>query len=88
MDDIRMFPVTVLLPGSVFSDESQHLRDNIEEWLDQYQLSADDYDSFYMRDPVDAANGNWYTNSVNANRYICYSFRDSRLAVMFKLAFG
>ena len=86
--ELKVYPVTIKLPGGIWHPASQDLRDNIADWLEQHQVDEEDFDSFYMKDPEDAANGDFYHRSVSSLTYICYSFRDSKLATMFKLTFG
>lgn len=86
--ELKVYPVTIKLPGGIWSPASQDLRDNIHIWMKDHQVDDDDYDSFYMRDPDDVEKGDFYHRAVSSLSFICYSFRDPKLATMFKLTFG
>ena len=79
-----MSPVAIQLPGHIYSDASQYLRDRIADWLEINSVEDDDFDSFYMDSRKDDKQG-W---SDMRFKYICYAFVDNRLALLFKLAFG
>lgn len=81
--------VYLKLPGHIFSEAAQDLRDSVADWLEAKHVQEDDYDSYYFVID-DKQNGNQFgaSNPYGRATHICYSFSDSRLAVMFKLTFG
>lgn len=81
--------VYLKLPGYIFSEACQDLRDSVADWLEAKQIQEDDYDSYYFV-MDDKQNGSEFGANRNYNRatHICYAFADPRIAVMFKLTFG
>jgi len=79
--------VYLKLPGSVWCESTQDLRDDIDAWLETNDVGDDQYNSFYFRDPENAQEGDWYHNAVTSNKYICYCFADRNHALLFKLTF-
>jgi len=86
----QTYPVYVKMPGSIFSPNSQVLRDDIFTWMKECGLESDrDYTSYYTEHPgsYDVI-GESGVSHANQCRYICFSFLDPKMGMMFKLAFG
>lgn len=83
-------PIILKLPGHIFSEASQDLRDQINDWLDQQGIEDDQVNSCYLKDdsPQDTSIGGLTRHSSTSLTHMCFQFNDSKMAVMFKLAFG
>ncbi len=67
--------VALVLPGAVFSEKSQALRDQIEEWIEANSLTlVEDVDFVYYLEHFSVGMSVW--------------FRDPQKAMLFKLVFG
>jgi len=85
----KSHPIYVKMPGSIFSPECQALRDNIAAWLEERELTDRDFHSFYS-DYNGSGDITKITGAASSNscRFMCYSFADPKIGVMFKLTFG
>lgn len=88
MNDQNCHIVYIKLPGSIWDESSQKLRDDVEEWLATAGVDDSQYETFYFRDPESAKEGDWYHQSISSNKYVCYCFENRTHAMHFKLAFG
>lgn len=82
----EVYTVAVKMPGHIFSEVSQDLRDKIEEFMNQNGIRDDEVDSVYSSDP--AAESKTRRDRLAAVRYLNFTFINPQHAILFKLTFG
>lgn len=78
-------PIIIKLPGHIFSDASQSLRDDINTWLDICGIKDDEVTSCYLKEE---AEGFATPPSSNSLTHIAFQFENGKAAALFKLRFG